>query len=155
MSRNEGLTQRQKLILLSGFLVVLSWVVPLLAFVTLPLQYVYTHLHEAGHALAFMMSGGSGVTIRVFADGSGVATGMGGNPLLISPAGYVGATAFGALVLAMARNDRGARAALLMMAWLLALSMVLWVRGDLIGLVSGAVGILVLAGAGSYLKGDG
>lgn len=154
VSQASGLSKRQKLILLSGTLVVLSWVVPLLAMVTLPLQYVYTHLHEAGHALAFMMSGGSGVTIRVFADGSGVATGLGGNPLLISPAGYVGATAFGALVIAMAKHDRGARAALLTMAWILGLSMVLWVRGDIVGLVSGAVGVLVLALAGSYLKGD-
>lgn len=154
MSQASGLTKRQKLILLSGLLVVLSWVVPLLAMVTLPLQYIYTHLHEAGHALAFLASGGSGVTIRVFADGSGVATGLGGNPLLISPAGYVGATAFGALVIAMSKNDRGARAALLVMAWVLGIAMVLWVRGDVVGLISGIVGVAVLALAATQLKDD-
>ncbi|MCC7434200.1 MAG: M50 family metallopeptidase [Methanoregulaceae archaeon] len=132
----------------------MSWVLPILALLTLPLQYVYTHLHEAGHALAFVASGGTGVTVRVFQDGSGVTTGFGGNPLLVSSAGYVGATAFGALVIALAHNERGARAALLTMAWVLGGAMVLWVRGDLVGLLSGIIGVAVLALAGTKLKGD-
>lgn len=154
MSRAKSLTRRQQLILLSGSVVVLSWVLPILALLTLPLQYVYTHLHEAGHALAFVASGGTGVTVRVFQDGSGVTTGFGGNPLLVSSAGYVGATAFGALVIALAHNERGARAALLTMAWVLGGAMVLWVRGDLVGLLSGIIGVAVLALAGTKLKGD-
>lgn len=154
MSRGKSLSRRQQLILLSGSVVVLSWVVPILALLTLPLQYIYTHLHEAGHAMAFVVSGGTGVTIRVFQDGSGVTTGFGGNALLVSPAGYVGATAFGALVIALAHNDRGARAALLSMAWVLGGAMVLWVRGDLIGLVSGVIGVVALGIAATKLKGD-
>lgn len=154
MRERKSLSRRQQLILLSGALVVLSWVVPILSLVTLPLQYVYTHLHEAGHALAFMASGGTGITIRVFGDGSGVTTGFGGNPLLVSPAGYVGATAFGALVIALAHTDRGARAALLTMAWVLGAAMLLWVRGDLVGLISGAVGVLALVVAATKLNGD-
>jgi hypothetical protein len=90
----------------------------------------------------------------VFQDGSGVTTGFGGNPLLVSSAGYVGATAFGALVIALAHNERGARTALLTMAWVLGGAMVLWVRGDLVGLLSGIIGVAVLALAGTKLKGD-
>lgn len=154
MKRNSHLNRRQQLLIFSGVLVVLSWVVPLLSLVTMPLQYVYTHLHEAGHAIALLASGGQDVTIRVFANGSGVTTGMGGSVLLTCAAGYIGATAFGALLLALAHSDRGARQALLTLAWVLGIAIVFWVRGDLVGLITGGVGVFVFAIAGSYLKGD-
>lgn len=154
MKQSRPLDKRQKMLLWSALLVVLSWVTPLLSLVTMPLQYVYTHLHEAGHAVALLATGGSDITIRVFANGSGVTTGMGGSVLLTCAAGYIGATAFGALALVLTRSDRGARQALLMLAWMLGLALVIWVRGDIVGLLSGGVGVLVFALAGSYLKGD-
>jgi hypothetical protein len=40
------------------------------------------------------------------------------------------------------------------MAWVLGGAMVLWVRGDFIGLISGVIGVVALALAGTKLKGD-
>ena len=86
------MNRNQKLLLLSTGLVIVSWVVPILSLLTLPLQYLYTHLHEIGHAIVAAGTGGHDIEIKVFANGSGVTTSLGGSQLLISPAGYVGAT---------------------------------------------------------------
>lgn len=152
---SRGLSRRKQMLLLSGASVVVSWLVPILALVTLPLQYLYTHLHEAGHAIALTLTGGTGVRMQVFADGSGVTQAFGGNVLLTCAAGYVGATAFGALVLMLATSDRGARTALLTMAWVMGIGSVLWLRGDAVGLATGILGVVLLALAGTKLKGDG
>lgn len=63
-----------------------------------PLRLFVTFVHEAGHSLAALLSGGQVQGFRVFANGSGVATTLGGNPALILPAGYLGAALFGSLL---------------------------------------------------------
>lgn len=139
---------------MSILLALASWVIPVLNVITLPLQYLYTHLHEFGHAVAALGTGGSNVSILVFANGSGETTAIGGIPLFVSPAGYVGATLFGSLVLYMSRNPKGARAALLLSAGVLTVGLVLWIRGDLVGLISAIVGALFLWVCARRLKGD-
>lgn len=66
--------------------------------ITYPVRLFVTFVHEAGHALAGLLSGGSVEGFTVSPDGSGVARIAGGNIALIAPAGYLGAALFGAML---------------------------------------------------------
>lgn len=140
---------------LFGILLLLSWIVPGLGLLYLPLRYLDTHLHEMAHAIAALFTGAAGIEIKVFADGSGVMQAFGGWQLVVSPAGYVGATIFGAIMILMSRKPETARAALYGIGGVLAFSMAFWVRGDFVGVFSGlfyAVGLLL---AGRFLGDTG
>jgi hypothetical protein len=124
---------------------VFAWFLPYLHWVTLPLQYLYTHLHELGHAIVAFATGGQNIVIRVFADGSGETLSRGGVQLLVSPAGYIGSTVMGAAVLAFSGTKQGARKAAIGLLVLMIFALVVWVRGDLVGVVSALVIIALLA----------
>jgi hypothetical protein len=153
-TKERGLKSRQKQLLATILLALVSWVIPFAGIVTLPLQYLYTHLHEMGHALVSQLTGGSHVQIIVFANGSGLTFSQGGSQLLVSPAGYVGATAMGALVLYMSRSADGSRNALKMISILLGIGLVVWIRGDIIGIATAVLGCVGLWIAANSLKGD-
>ncbi|HVU14780.1 MAG TPA: M50 family metallopeptidase [Phototrophicaceae bacterium] len=91
--------QRALMIALIAFVIVfVLWNVPQLGFILYPIRLFVTFVHESGHGLAAIISGGRFVNLTVFADGSGVALTAGGSPLLILPAGYLGAALFGAVL---------------------------------------------------------
>jgi hypothetical protein len=85
-----------------------SWLSP----VAYPFRLLLTLVHELGHGLTALATGGEFLRFVVFADGSGLAYTAGGWRLLVVPAGYLGAAAFGAALILAARSPRGARAAL-------------------------------------------
>lgn len=147
-------SQRTSLVAIAIFLMA-SWVVPGLALVYLPLRYLDTHLHEMSHALASILTGGHNIRIHVYSDGSGVMDSFGGWSLIVSPAGYVGAAAFGAVMILMSRHEKSARAALYGLSSLLAISMILWVRGDLVGVLSGLFYVGSIFAAARYLPQNG
>ena len=66
--------------------------------VTYPVRLFVTFVHEAGHSLAALLTGGQVQSFTVSPDGSGYAVTAGGNLSLILPAGYLGAALFGSLV---------------------------------------------------------
>ena len=66
--------------------------------ITYPVRLFVTFIHEAGHALAGLLSGGTVEGFTVSPNGSGVAKIVGGNIALIAPAGYLGASLFGTLL---------------------------------------------------------
>ena len=66
--------------------------------VTYPVRLFVTYVHEAGHSLAALLTGGQVQGFTVSPDGSGFAVTAGGNPSLILPAGYLGAALFGSLL---------------------------------------------------------
>src|SRR5690349_17734422 len=82
---------------------VISWYIPLFAYLTYPLRIFATFIHEGGHAVASVLTGASVSSLSVSADGSGevysMPTGL-FSGLLISSAGYLGTTAFGVGLLA-------------------------------------------------------
>lgn len=89
--------QRALTIALLAFVIVLVlWNIPQLDFVLYPFRLFVTFVHESGHALAALLSGGRVGGLTVFADGSGVTITAGGARWLILPAGYLGAALFGA-----------------------------------------------------------
>ena len=74
------------------------WNVPQLSAFMYPFRLFVTFVHETGHGIAAIISGGSLQSFEVFADGTGVAHTIGGNSLLILPAGYLGAALFGSVL---------------------------------------------------------
>ena len=66
--------------------------------ITYPVRLFVTFVHEAGHALAALLTGGQVQSFTVSPDGSGYAITAGGSESLILPAGYLGAALFGALL---------------------------------------------------------
>ena len=131
---------------------ILGLVVPDVGLVLLPLRYLNTHLHELGHALAALGTGGQVEWIRVYRDGSGETPVAGGFLPLVASAGYLGAAAAGAAFVWAMRTERGARLALGVAGFALAGSMALFVRGDAVGVVSGILWAAALIAA-SRLRG--
>ncbi len=66
--------------------------------ITFPVRLFVTFVHEAGHSLAALLTGGQVEGFEVALDGSGRALVNGGNIALIAPAGYLGAALFGSLL---------------------------------------------------------
>ena len=124
-------------VLIATGIVVIAWFVPGLAVLTVPVNYLGTHVHEMSHALVAMATGAQNIVVSVHADGSGLTESRGGSALLTSSAGYLGATAAGTALLAASRTEAGARRALGVFAVLLGVSSLLWLRGDLVGLLTG------------------
>jgi hypothetical protein len=94
-------------------LAIALWFVPYAGFVTYPLRLLGTFLHEGGHALAALLTGGTVAGMAIHPDGSGVTFSAGGARLAILPAGYLGAAAYGALLLALVRRGWAGRRLLL------------------------------------------
>lgn len=60
-----------------------------------PVRLFVTFVHEAGHSLAALITGGRVLGFTVSPNGMGYATVAGGNLALVLPAGYLGAALFG------------------------------------------------------------
>jgi hypothetical protein len=87
-----------------------AWNVPALDFLLYPIRLFVTFVHEAGHGLAAILTGGRFVNLTVLANGSGVASTIGGWRWIIIPAGYIGAALFGAGLLYLANRTHRSRA---------------------------------------------
>jgi hypothetical protein len=91
--------------------VVISWI-PIVNILDYPLQLMLTLVHELGHGLTAIITGGSFHNFRVAPDGSGVAFTSGGWRLLIIPAGYLSVAIFAAALISLGRTHRRSRIAL-------------------------------------------
>ena len=113
-----------------------------------PLMLLSTLVHELGHGLAAVFVGGDFVSLRMFADGSGVATTAhsGGRTAgaIIAGGGLVGPAIVACGLFFLARTERRARVAMGLLAGVLLLATVLVVR-NLFGVafVLGISGLLV------------
>lgn len=99
------------IVLAAAVAAALAWT-PWLRWVAYPFRLLTTLVHELSHGLAALATGGKFLNIVVFADGSGLAYTAGGWRLVIIPAGYLGAAAFGAALIVLGRGGRGARVTL-------------------------------------------
>lgn len=93
------------------------WLIPFTWFLYYPFELFVTFIHEGGHALAAVLTGRSVEHMWVATDTQGltVARGQGGfiADVLFSSAGYLGAMAYGALLLVLIRKAVAARIVLL------------------------------------------
>jgi len=77
--------------------------VPGFDIVLYPLRLLTTMVHEGGHALATLATGGQVVAVTIEPDGSGLTRSLGGWRPLILSAGYLGTTLVGCLLLLASR----------------------------------------------------
>ncbi|MBC7899762.1 MAG: M50 family metallopeptidase [Saprospiraceae bacterium] len=94
---------------------VISWYIPLTSYIVYPLQLFATFVHEGSHVLATVLTGNTVQSLTVSPDTSGVVWSESSgwfSQLLISSAGYLGTTAFGAGLLAWIRFGHSSRIAL-------------------------------------------
>jgi len=92
---------RRESLMMTGIamlVVYVLWNIPQLDILLYPLKLFTTYVHEAGHALAAIISGGEVISFTVALDGSGLTTRRGGWDWLIGPAGYLGAALFGSVL---------------------------------------------------------
>jgi hypothetical protein len=101
----------QVLILVSLFTVMLSFI-PGAQVLTYPFRLFVTFIHEGGHALATVLTGGDVKALSINWDASGETYSLGGIALLIASAGYLTSAIYGASLLVLCRDGRNAKAAL-------------------------------------------
>lgn len=102
--------RRALLIAATAFIVVfILWNVPRLSAVSYPFRLFVTFVHEAGHGLAAIISGGRLDGFVISPDGTGYARTSGGSLALILPAGYLGAALFGAILFYFSNTIRQTR----------------------------------------------
>lgn len=133
-----------------AFVVVLiAWQTVGMEGILYPIRLFVTLIHELGHGLAAIISGGEFRNFVVNANGSGVATTAGGSRWLILPAGYLGAALFGAILLVLTNRLTATRA--------IAVGVSLLVAGCVIlfsGANSTALVVLLVGTGAAYLAGD-
>lgn len=149
-----ALRRDQKLLITAAVLTVGLWVVPFLRPLILPLVYFNTHIHELAHALAALATGGQVEYIHVYADGSGATPVRGGAILFVASAGYVGAAVVGGLMILGSRTEDSARRTLWTAFAFMLLSILLFVRFDTVGILSGILWTGALCLAARFLKKD-
>ena len=123
--------------------IVAIWQLPYGEYLLYPFTILATWCHELGHGLTALALGGRIESLRLFADGSGLAThgGAGGGALgraLVAAGGPLGPPIAGALFILASRRPRAARFCLVALGVTLLGSGVLWIR-SLFGLAAVAV----------------
>ena len=81
------------------------WLTPVLH----PLKIFVVFIHETGHALATVLTGGRVLSMVVTPVESGYVQPQGGNPLITAAAGYVGSALFGGLMLSFSGRQSWTR----------------------------------------------
>ncbi|MCB0211488.1 MAG: M50 family metallopeptidase [Anaerolineae bacterium] len=122
-SLNETISHQQTLILigLAGLAAIVLAVIPWLEPLNYSFRLLITLVHELGHGLAALLTGGTFIRFVVFSDGSGLAYTAGGWRFLVIPAGYLGVALFGAILIMLGRNHRWSRIAMVVIGLVMVL----------------------------------
>lgn len=107
--KNISVNERQRALIVTLLASVLvfalwNWNAPQAQWLLRPLRLFVTYVHEAGHSLAAVLTGGEIVKFLVSPDGSGLAYTAGGNRAIIISFGYLGAALFGSLLFLLANR---------------------------------------------------
>jgi hypothetical protein len=104
----EDARPKAALLLIATLATVVLWFIPYAEYLVYPIRLFVTFIHEGGHALIAVLTGGAVQSLTISADGSGVVysapSGFIGQ-ILTSSAGYVGAALFGVTMLALMRKN--------------------------------------------------
>jgi len=146
MLNNESQFQRRALMASMGafILALIIWNIPQLSFLLYPLRLFVTFVHESGHGLAAIISGGTLNGFQVYANGTGITSTSGGNPLLILPAGYIGAAIFGSVLFYIANTVPYPRTISVILGLLLAVITLFYTGGPSVALIVGGLGSVLL-----------
>ena len=93
-------TQRNTIWWIIGYAVgiLITWHLPYVKHILWPFKILTVALHEFGHALAGLCTGAKIVSITLDPDEGGLTKMRGGNAYFTLPAGYIGSSFFGALM---------------------------------------------------------
>ena len=94
------------LLLIATVLTIALWFIPFADYLVYPIRLFVTFIHEGGHALAAVLTGGSVQSLTVSPDSSGLVKAYSDGSigtLIFSSAGYLSAMAYGVLLLALIR----------------------------------------------------
>ena len=92
-----------------------------------PIHLLVTFLHELGHALGALLTGGDVLALQVNADGSGVTTTRGGNLGIILMGGYLGSAILGNILFYIGANGgKIAKATLFVLMGLMIFASIMW-----------------------------
>lgn len=97
-----------RVLLIAAAITIALWYIPIVGWLAYPFRIFVTFIHEGGHALAALLTGNSVGGLIVALDTSGETyTTQGGlfSQIFVSSAGYLGSTAFGALLLILIRKS--------------------------------------------------
>jgi hypothetical protein len=139
------------LLLLAALITLIAWQFPAGQLALYPFTLLATYAHEMGHGLTAWLLGANFDSLKLYADGSGLAAWSG--PLgrigraLVAAGGLVGPSVAGSAILVMSRRPRWARGILWAMGAFMGLSAITVTRngfGFVFVVVAGA--LLVLAG---------
>ncbi|HXG94487.1 MAG TPA: M50 family metallopeptidase [Blastocatellia bacterium] len=147
METQSEVKQSLRLLVLASLAALALWFIPLADRLTYPIRLFVTFIHETGHALAALATFGGVNRIAIEWSGSGVTETNGGWGLMISSAGYLATTIYGASLLLLLRRKRNVRLAAIGTGALLLLITVFFAGNGLAwatGLAFGA-GCLLLA----------
>lgn len=103
-------------------------------YILYPFKIFSTWIHEMCHGIAALLVGGSIYKLKIFPDGSGLATTAGGSTTFrrgfIASAGYQGTSVTGCLLLLFRRTTLGPTVGTIGMGLAMALSVLLYVRNQ-------------------------
>jgi hypothetical protein len=92
-----------------------------------PVTLLVTYLHEFGHALGALLTGGAVEGMQINPDGSGYTVSRGGNPAVILMGGYLGSAILGNLLFRIGvKHKAQTQTTLITLAVLMALSGIIW-----------------------------
>lgn len=148
----SGRMSSERWLLLAATLVSAAlWYIPGAQIALYPIRLFVTIIHESGHALMTVLTGGAVAGMAIHPDGSGVTLSAGGIRFLVLMAGYLGATAFGAFALHLCRRQGNGRRSLLFLAAVTLVATGLWLRpwgAGAFGFFAGlGIGLALLAGS--------
>ena len=138
-------------LLTAAVISVVLWFVPFAEILTYPFRIFVTFIHEGGHALAAVLTGNSVASLSVATNASGeVYSTKGGlfSQVFVSSAGYLGAMAYGALLLVLIRKAIAARVVLIGSAVLIFGLTVIYglIKPAMSGVVTTSLPFTILAG---------
>jgi hypothetical protein len=145
---NPMLTDHQVLILvLIGvytLVIMLLWKVPFLHWLLFPFKVMTVGLHEWGHAIVCTLTGGKVEEIQLDLKQGGVTISRGGFERLMLPAGYLGSSLCGALLIMCAFDTLASKISSI--AFGVIMLMVLWWASNYVARIIGLVFIGLVVG---------
>ncbi len=125
MKRNNMIVIR--LILVVLVYLAIKYLIPNGRQILFPINLLVTFLHEFGHAVGALITGGKVDAVTVNRDGSGLCTTLGGNRAIILMGGYIGSAIFGnALLYIGAKLPRFAKFTMMLLGATMIFTAVFW-----------------------------
>jgi uncharacterized membrane protein len=125
-----------KSIIFAGILLFIVSKLPFSFWIFYPFSLLATYLHEASHGIIAIVTGGKLLKFTIEPNGSGLAYTTGGIRFLITSAGYLGTTIWGALLLFGILNKTSERKILISLSLFLLIFTIIF-SGNLISFLTG------------------